>query len=240
MKQLVFVFMMALPIAVSAQQTTVHDTIYDNPKSFRVTERADGIVVSVAEYSVQYNNRRHENYNRLERETLYYPDGQMKEELVLTYKQAKHGTAKFYDRKCYYPNGALQYEETMTDSNQDIKTVYYNEKGKKDRHPKEQIPLYMQMPEFPGGQEALLDFLNKNVKYPRIAQENGIQGRVIVQFVVAKDGMIEDVEVVRSGGDPSLDKEAARVIKSMPRWIPGKQRGKTIRTKYTVPVNFRL
>lgn len=96
------------------------------------------------------------------------------------------------------------------------------------------------MPEFPGGQQALFKYLSENVKYPAIAQENGIQGRVICQFVVNKDGAIVDVEVVRSGGDPSLDKEALRVIKSMPKWKPGKQRGKAVRVKYTVPVNFRL
>ena len=96
------------------------------------------------------------------------------------------------------------------------------------------------MPEFPGGQQALCKYLSENVKYPVIAQENGIQGRVICQFVVNKDGKIVDVEVVRSGGDPSLDKEAVRVIKSMPNWKPGQQRGKPVRVKYTVPVNFRL
>lgn len=96
------------------------------------------------------------------------------------------------------------------------------------------------MPEFPGGQQALFKYLSENVRYPVIAQENGIQGRVICQFVVNKDGAIVDVEVVRSGGDPSLDKEAIRVIKSMPKWNPGKQRGKAVRVKYTVPVNFRL
>ena len=96
------------------------------------------------------------------------------------------------------------------------------------------------MPEFPGGQQALFKYLSENVKYPVIAQENGIQGRVICQFVVNKDGSIVEVEVVRSGGDPSLDKEAIRVIKSMPKWKPGKQRGKAVRVKYTVPVNFKL
>ena len=96
------------------------------------------------------------------------------------------------------------------------------------------------MPEFPGGQQALFKYLSENVKYPVIAQENGIQGRVICQFVVNKDGSIVDVEVVRSGGDASLDKEAVRVIKTMPKWKPGKQRGKAVRVKYTVPVNFKL
>jgi protein TonB len=95
------------------------------------------------------------------------------------------------------------------------------------------------MPSFPGGDAALFKFLNENVKYPVIAQENGVQGRVICQFVVNRDGSIVDVEVVRSV-DASLDKEAIRVIKSMPKWSPGQQRGKPVRVKYTLPVNFKL
>ena len=95
------------------------------------------------------------------------------------------------------------------------------------------------MPEFPGGQMALLQYLSKSIKYPVIAQENGIQGRVSCSFVVNKDGSIVDAEVIR-GVDPSLDKEALRVINSMPKWSPGKQRGKPVRVKYTVPVTFRL
>jgi protein TonB len=96
-----------------------------------------------------------------------------------------------------------------------------------------------QMPSFPGGNAALMEYLQQNVKYPVVAQENGVQGRVVVSFVVEKDGSITDVKVVRSV-DPSLDKEAARVVKSMPRWIPGKQNGSAVRVKYNVPVSFRL
>ena len=95
------------------------------------------------------------------------------------------------------------------------------------------------MPEFPGGQMALLKYLSNSIKYPVIAQENGIQGRVSCSFVVNKDGSIVDAEVVR-GVDPTLDKEALRVINAMPKWTPGKQRGKPVRVKYTVPVTFRL
>jgi protein TonB len=94
-------------------------------------------------------------------------------------------------------------------------------------------------PEFPGGTQALLDYLRKNIKYPAICRENNIQGRVLVSFVVNKDGAIVDPEVVR-GVHPSLDKEALRVIAGMPNWKPGSQRGKPVRVKYTVPVNFRL
>ncbi|MBQ0153554.1 MAG: TonB family protein [Bacteroidales bacterium] len=94
-------------------------------------------------------------------------------------------------------------------------------------------------PEFPGGTQAMMKYLSENIKYPMIAQENGIQGRVICQFVVNKDGSIVDIQVVRSV-DPSLDKEAIRVIKSMPKWKPGMQRGKAVRVKFTLPVVFRL
>ena len=96
-----------------------------------------------------------------------------------------------------------------------------------------------EMPEFPGGMAECMKFLSKNIKYPPISQENGIQGRVIVQFVVNQDGSIVDPVVVR-GVDSHLDKEALRVIQMMPKWKPGKQRGKAVRVKYTVPVMFRL
>lgn len=96
-----------------------------------------------------------------------------------------------------------------------------------------------QQPLFPGGPAALLKYLSENTKYPVVAQENGVQGRVTVQFVVEKDGSISDVHVLR-GVDPSLDKEAVRVVKSMPRWTPGKQNGITVRVNYRVPVLFRL
>ena len=96
-----------------------------------------------------------------------------------------------------------------------------------------------QMPSFPGGPSALMQYLNSNIKYPVVAEENGVQGRVVCTFVVEKDGSITDVRVVKSV-DPSLDKEAVRVVKSMPKWIPGKQNGSAVRVKYTVPVTFRL
>ncbi len=96
-----------------------------------------------------------------------------------------------------------------------------------------------QMPSFPGGNAALMNYLGQNIKYPVIAEENGIQGRVIVQFVVGKDGHISDVRVAKSV-DPSLDKEAVRVVKGMPRWIPGKQNGQAVTVRYTLPVTFRL
>ena len=94
-------------------------------------------------------------------------------------------------------------------------------------------------PEFPGGTAELFKYLNKAIKYPVIAQENGIQGRVVCSFVVNRDGSIVDIQVMR-GVDPSLDKEAMRVISEMPKWKPGKQRGKPVRVRFILPVQFRL
>ena len=95
------------------------------------------------------------------------------------------------------------------------------------------------MPDFPGGMAALMKYLGTNIKYPTISQEMGSAGKVIVQFVVDKDGTITNPAVVR-GVDAYLDKEAIRVISSMPKWNPGVQNGKKVRVKYTVPVVFRL
>ncbi|VAW30447.1 putative TonB-dependent receptor [hydrothermal vent metagenome] len=95
------------------------------------------------------------------------------------------------------------------------------------------------MPEFPGGELALRKFIANSIKYPVIAQENGIEGKVYVTFVVDKDGSVSNAKIAR-GVDPSIDKEALRVVSNLPRWKPGKQRGKPVRVSYTVPINFVL
>lgn len=105
--------------------------------------------------------------------------------------------------------------------------------------PDEIFMIVEDQPEFPGGTAALLEYLKKNIKYPAICRENNIQGRVLVTFIVNKDGAIVEPEVVKSV-NPSLDKEALRVISQMPNWKPGYQRGKPVRVKFTVPVNFQL
>ena len=136
-------------------------------------------------------------------------------------------------------------EETTTIINEDNQArveVKYVPVQVVEEEPEEQtiFEVVEQMPEFPnGGMAGLMQYLSKNIKYPTIAQENGTQGRVIVQFVVNKDGSIVDAKVVRSV-DPYLDKEALRVINTMPKWKPGMQRGKPVRVKFTVPVMFRL
>ncbi|NOY97536.1 MAG: energy transducer TonB, partial [Chlorobi bacterium] len=95
------------------------------------------------------------------------------------------------------------------------------------------------MPEFPGGDLALRKFIANTIQYPVIAQENGIEGKVYVTFVVDKDGSVSNAKILR-GVDPSIDKEALRVVSNLPRWKPGKQRGKPVRVSYTVPINFVL
>ena len=109
--------------------------------------------------------------------------------------------------------------------------------------PVEQMPEFFdvveQMPEYPGGMQELFGYLAKNIKYPKDAEDQQIQGRVIATFIINKDGSISDAKVVKSVS-PSLDEEALRVINGMPNWKPGKQNGKVVNVKYTIPISFRL
>lgn len=136
-------------------------------------------------------------------------------------------------------------EETTIASTEDVGQkveIKYVPVAVEEEEPEEQtiFEIVEEAPEFiNGGMAGLMQYLSKNIKYPTIAQENGTQGRVVVQFVVNRDGSIVDAKVMR-GVDPYLDKEALRVINSMPKWKPGKQRGKPVRCRYTVPVMFRL
>ncbi|GAB6120548.1 TonB family protein [Dysgonomonas termitidis] len=111
-----------------------------------------------------------------------------------------------------------------------------NDSGKVEEKP---FVTVEQMPGFPGGETEMHRFINDNLKYPVVAQESGIQGRVTIRFVVTKTGAISDVTVIR-GIDPSCDKEAVRVVKAMPKWIPGKQNGLNVPVYFTLPVVFRL
>ncbi|MDX8339564.1 energy transducer TonB [Draconibacterium sp. IB214405] len=113
-------------------------------------------------------------------------------------------------------------------------SVFAQEKGHD-----EVFIIVEEMPEFPGGDEGLRTFIANTVKYPEDAHKNGIQGKVYVKFVVDKDGSVDDAKIAR-GVDPSLDKEALRVINALPKWKPGKQRGEAVRVEYTVPIKFAL
>ena len=105
--------------------------------------------------------------------------------------------------------------------------------------PQDVFDVVEEMPQYPGGMQAMLSFLQENITYPKDAQEKKISGRVLVTVVVEKDGSISNVETVKSVF-PSLDEEAVRIVKAMPNWKPGKQNGKVVRVKYTLPISFSL
>ncbi len=118
----------------------------------------------------------------------------------------------------------------------DVEEIYVDEGAEEE----EVFDFAEDAPEFPGGTAALMKYLGDNIKYPRMAREMGSQGRVFLRFIVGKDGSIANVEVIKSSGDKSLDDEAVRVVQAMPKWQPGKQAGRPVNVKYTLPVNFKL
>lgn len=118
--------------------------------------------------------------------------------------------------------------------------VFVVELEEEEEVEEEQIFLVVEnMPEYPGGEEAMYQFIGQNIEYPRMAKENGICGRVFISFVVERDGSVTDVKILRGIGG-GCDEEAVRVIKKMPRWSPGKQRGKPVRVQYRMPIKFTL
>ena len=131
----------------------------------------------------------------------------------------------------------LEMEDTEADENTEIEITDIED----DEETDEIFNFYVleDKPVFPGGEAALLKYIAKNTRYPEIAKENGITGRVFVQFVINKKGEVVNVEVIR-GVDPYLDAEALRVVKSLPNWAPGKQRGKPVKVSFQVPINFKL
>lgn len=132
----------------------------------------------------------------------------------------------------------LEIEEVSIKMDDEVKIQVVDD-GDEDTDEEQIFVIVEDMPKFPGGDIALLKWISKSVKYPVIAQENGITGRVHMNFVINESGSIENIVVVR-GVDPSLDKEAIRVIKKMPKWEPGKQRGKAVKVSFSLPINFQL
>ena len=133
-------------------------------------------------------------------------------------------TMKQQNEGSFEVSGAIDVPETLMAGDIDENIVY---------------DIVEEMPSFPGGSEALFNYLSKSITYPKECEDVCVQGRVIITFIVEKDGSISDAKVVKSIYQP-LDEEALRVVKGMPRWIPGKQNGKNLRVKYTIPVSFRL
>lgn len=134
----------------------------------------------------------------------------------------------------------LMIEDTEADDNTLINVAPVVSAKEEEEEEEAQVFFIVEdMPEFPGGEMALRTYIANAIKYPVIAQENGIQGKVYVTFVVGKDGSVSNASIAR-GVDPSIDKEALRVINTLPKWKPGKQRGKPVNVSYTVPINFQL
>ena len=133
----------------------------------------------------------------------------------------------------------LEIEDSEADDNTLINVAPVISAKEEEEEEEAQVFFIVEdMPEFPGGEMALRTYIANQIKYPVIAQENGIQGKVYVTFVVGKDGAVRDAKIAR-GVDPSIDKEALRVINTLPKWKPGKQRGKAVNVSYTVPINFQ-
>lgn len=127
--------------------------------------------------------------------------------------------------------------DSEADEDTEIEIIEYDEEVEEE----EIFTVVENMPEFPGGVKAMYEYLGKNIKYPEVAKEAGIQGKVYVSFVVDKDGSITDVKVLRGiPGGKMCDQEAIRVVKAMPKWNPGKQRGKAVKVSYMLPVQFTL
>ncbi|WP_163716270.1 energy transducer TonB [Mangrovibacterium lignilyticum] len=133
----------------------------------------------------------------------------------------------------------LDIEDTEADDNTVIDVAPVIQQEAEEEEESEVFFIVENMPEFPGGELALRKFIANAIKYPVIAQENGVQGKVYVNFVVDKDGSVTQARIAR-GVDSSLDKEALRVVNSLPKWKPGQQRGKPVRVSYTVPISFVL
>lgn len=135
--------------------------------------------------------------------------------------------------------GSVDITEGVNDLNKTIITEQVIEQPKVEDEQPMSIAMVEQKPEFPGGEAAMYKWLSDNIVYPSAASEEGVQGRVVVEFVVDRDGSITNVKVVRQR-HPALDKEALRVIKAMPKWIPGRNNGQPVKVTYTLPVTFKL
>jgi protein TonB len=130
--------------------------------------------------------------------------------------------------------------DAEADENLEVEEIAYVEDTKEEKVVEAEIFEVVEIePKFPGGEDARMKFLFDNIVYPKVARETGLEGMVTVGFVVEPDGSITNVEIIR-GRAPSLDEEAIRVTKKMPKWTPGKQRGKNVRVRYRMPIRFSL
>lgn len=242
-------FVLLLHVTVSAQDTTYFDLKSNKVESL---EMADNYLVITVD-SIGRNARF---------EATYYKSGALLSEvrsLKMPNKYEKNGFywAKIGTYKSKFENGKLSKEIEYKDGKYNGKLITYWENGAKKRidtfrdgefvegqcfdsigQTIEHFP-YDQMPQFPGGEKELFLYLAQNIRYPDLAQRSAIQGRVIAGFTVDTEGNLEDLKIAKSV-DEDLDAEALRVIRHMPKWVPGLQDGKLVRVNYSLPVNFRL
>lgn len=184
--------------------------------------------ISDASYKKLFYNKT-ANTIRLHRATIKYSDGTTSNKIAV-FKNGYSDSDKLLDEGPLKP--LLDYTKSIRKTNNTENSVSHVESRKT-------FDVVEKMPSYPGGNGAMQKWIAQNLTYPAAAAENGIEGRVIVAFVVEADGSISDVRIAR-GVDPSLDREALSVVKRMPKWIPGTQGGKPIRVKYNVPVTFKL
>lgn len=209
-----------------------YENLKGRAKSVQYKELTDGVMQSF--HSLKFDNATYCKpfYNKMATSThlksinIKYDDNTTSNKVAIFYN-GMHGDKSLYDDGPLQPITALLTKTREKDSPEEntIDNKVYD--------------VVEEMPSFKGGPAALMKYLSDSIKYPIVAKENGIQGRVVVSFIVEKDGSISNVSVVRQV-EPSLDMEAIRIVQSMPKWNPGKQKGKVIRTKYNVPVSFRL
>lgn len=210
-----------------------------------VTEQA---MVALAEEQVEEEDQQEENQERYEEEkpevlpeevlntvkvtelAIVDDDQVKKEDEIKTQDELKETQTAF---------GQTDFDKGTDDRNvvREHKDEIVVEEKKPE--PEKVFTAVEQMPQFPGGEGELMKYISSHIKYPPMAMENGVQGRVVVQFVVTKDGSVGQVKVMR-GKDPDLDKEAVRVVKSLPKFIPGKMNGQAVNVWYTLPISFKL
>jgi len=157
----------------------------------------------------------------------WYGNGQLKKEAV--FNGGKRNGYNF----CYWENGKPRRKETYKE-NKFVEGKCYNNEGKEIKY----FPAET-MPEFPGGEDAMMAFLSQNIRYPIAMQENGVKGMVILQFYVQKDGTLTDIKILR-GIHPDGDAESKRVVSMMPKWKPGTQEGELVAVQFTLPIRFNL
>lgn len=210
-----------------------------------VTEQA---MVALADEQVEEEDQQEENQERYEEEkpevlpeevlntvkvtelAIVDDDQVKKEDEIKTQDELKETQTAF---------GQTDFDKGTDDRN--VVREHKDEIVVEDKKPEPEkvFTAVEQMPQFPGGEGELMKYISSHIKYPPMAMENGVQGRVVVQFVVTKDGSVGQVKVMR-GKDPDLDKEAVRVVKSLPRFIPGKMNGQAVNVWYTLPISFKL